>query len=212
MTYLDDLLAGADKYFKINLFNTVSGIRSVWMIGTADSRGRKNLGLFNSVVHIGANPPLLGVVFRPESVRRHTLENIRSTGFFTFNSINQAILDLAHKTSLKYSDQEDEFDILGFTPFYFPNHTTPAVEDSPLKILLKRKEEHLIEANKTVFVVGEIINLAVDNSSAVDENGCIRHDLLNHAAISGLNDYYCCQFLKSKWDQKKGSLPKNGNS
>lgn len=197
MRALSELLAGKDKYFRINFFNTLSGIRSVWMVGTQNRAGVKNLGLFNSLVHIGASPPLLALIFRPHTVPRHTLENISDSGLYTVNSVTRALMDKAHRTAEKFGAQEDEFEILGFTPWYFAGHpATPAVAESPLKILLRFAEKHLITSNQTQLVVGEVLDVYIDDDAAVKSDGSIDHQRLGHVAVSGLNDYYAISHIK----------------
>lgn len=50
-------------------------------MGTVNKIGHTNLAIFNSVIHIGANPPLMGFISRPNSGERHTLENIQETKY-----------------------------------------------------------------------------------------------------------------------------------
>ncbi|MFN6039875.1 MAG: flavin oxidoreductase, partial [Bacteroidota bacterium] len=72
---LQDILSFEQRY-RATFINSIGGFKSVALIGTKNSSGQTNLAIFNSLVHIGANPPLLGFIVRPDSVERHTLENI----------------------------------------------------------------------------------------------------------------------------------------
>jgi flavin reductase (DIM6/NTAB) family NADH-FMN oxidoreductase RutF len=58
--------------FWVNFFNTLSGVRSSVLIGTSSETGTHNLAIFNSLVHLGANPPLLGFILRPTNGGRST--------------------------------------------------------------------------------------------------------------------------------------------
>jgi len=84
---------------RAHLVNSVGGFKSVCLIGTVDEVGQTNLAIFNSIVHIGANPPLISFIMRPDSVERHTLSNILTTGFYTINHLNESIYKQAHQTS-----------------------------------------------------------------------------------------------------------------
>ena len=65
-----------DHVFRINLINSCSGFKSANLIGTKSNAGTSNVAVFSSVTHLGSNPPLLGVVFRPVTdVPRNTYEN-----------------------------------------------------------------------------------------------------------------------------------------
>jgi len=83
----NDLMQLPSRYRGV-LLNKVSGLKSANLIGTKSKEGQTNLAVFNSVVHIGANPPYLGFILRPTTVERHTYENIKETGVYTFNQIS----------------------------------------------------------------------------------------------------------------------------
>lgn len=83
--------------------------------------GQTNLAIFNSLVHIGANPPLIGFVVRPDSAERHTLNNILETGFYTINHINENIYKQAHQTSARYPEEISEFAATGLNEQYLSN-------------------------------------------------------------------------------------------
>ncbi|MCK7516855.1 MAG: flavin reductase family protein [Ignavibacteriales bacterium] len=69
-----------EKLYRTNLFNSLSGFKSANLIGTISKEGKTNLAIFSSVIHVGANPPLMGLLMRPVSVERHTYHNIKETG------------------------------------------------------------------------------------------------------------------------------------
>ena len=93
----EDIMQWPSRY-RGTLLNKVSGLKSANLIGTKSKEGSTNLAIFNSVVHIGANPPYLGFVLRPTTVERHTYENIRHTGVYTINQITTQIHQQAHQT------------------------------------------------------------------------------------------------------------------
>ena len=59
--------------------NSLTGFKSASLIGTIDNNKKTNLSIFSSVFHLGSNPALVGFINRPDSVERHTLENILQT-------------------------------------------------------------------------------------------------------------------------------------
>lgn len=59
---LKDVLAMPDRK-RATLMNYLSGFKSANLVGTTDAQHRHNLAIFNSVVHIGANPPYLALSF-----------------------------------------------------------------------------------------------------------------------------------------------------
>jgi flavin reductase (DIM6/NTAB) family NADH-FMN oxidoreductase RutF len=201
---LEDI-AGFEKQVRTNLINGLSGYKSAHLIGTQDKLGASNLAIFSSVVHIGANPPLMGFIQRPASVERHTYENIKETGVFTINHVPLEWYKQAHQTSARYAKSQSEFEVCGFTTYYSPDHLAPYVKESPVKIGLELKEEINITSNDTILIVGEIKELFLDPSFIL-ENGTIDLGVARTILVHGLETYYKAE--------KIGSLPyakPNGN-
>lgn len=184
-----------ERHYRANLFNSLSGYKGAHLIGTSDAEGHTNLALFNSVVHVGANPPYLGFILRPTTVPRHTYSNLKETGFYT---INHALVDhyeRAHQTSAKYPQDTSEFDACGFSPHYSDLHPAPYVQECKVKIGLEYVEEHLIQANQTILVVGKVIELILPDHSIEDE-GHLDLSGLGSLAVVGLDTYYKVEKLK----------------
>ncbi|MEJ2584502.1 MAG: flavin reductase, partial [Robiginitalea sp.] len=129
---------------RATLINKVTGYKTANLIGTRSGAGVENLALFNSVVHIGANPPYLGFILRPTTVPRHTYENLMETGSYTINQVTARIHKKAHCTSGKFSKDTSEFQACGLTPLYLNDFKAPYVAESTIKIGLSFKEEHLL--------------------------------------------------------------------
>lgn len=183
-----------EKYHRISLINKISGLRSANLLGTKNEKGITNLAIFNSVIHVGANPPLLGFLMRPITVERHTYSNIKNSGLFTINQVNESIHQKAHQTSAKFGPEESEFEKCGLAEEYIGDFSAPFVQESKIKIGLSFVEEQNIQANGTVFIVGQIEQLTIDSDSLNDE-GDVLHEELKTVAISGLDSYYSCQKL-----------------
>ena len=173
----------------MHLMNTISGIKGAHLLGTLSHKGIPNLGVFSSIVHLGANPPLLGFIMRPLTVPRHTYHNIKAKGYFTLNSIHPSFLAQAHQCSANYPVEESEFEQVGLTPFNTETHPAPYVKESPIKLGLEWVEEHPIQANGTLFIVGKIVEILFPEA-AMAPSGHILHDQLETVAVSGLDTYY----------------------
>lgn len=183
-----------EKRFRTQLINGLPGLKGVVLIGTQNAHGHTNLAVFNSFFHVGANPPLLGFVVRPDSVERHTLQNIRETGVYTINSVSVHQLEMAHQTSARYPDEVSEFDACGFTPEYGQNFQAPAVKESAIKLWMHFKEEIAIQSNGTHLIIGSVEHISFPEH-AVNEQGNWNFELLNLVACSGLDTYYSIKRL-----------------
>ena len=103
MNICNSALANMDTRFRATLINALPGFKCLQLVGTLSENGHSNLGLFNSIVHFGASPALLGMVFRPESENHDTLKNIIRTGNYTFNNVLASFYEQAHQTSAAYA-------------------------------------------------------------------------------------------------------------
>ena len=175
-----------DDRFRVFFVNALSGFKAAQLIGTTDGQGGDNLAMFSSLVHIGANPPLLGMISRPHSVPRHTLENIHATGCYTVNHVHPDFFEAAHQTAARYSDSE--FDAVGLTPVH-GKLPAPYVAESPLKVGLEHRETIDIALNGTHLVIGEIVEVEFDETCLGDD-GAIDLGRLDSVVVSGLDHYY----------------------
>lgn len=184
--YLDQM----GKIERLNLINSITGIKPANLVGSRSAEGIENLAIFTSALHIGSNPPLIGILFRPTGeVPRHTYENIQASGFFTLNALPATLNKAGHYTAAKFNIDESEFTACGFTPRYHPDFPAPFVKESAIQIGLKKVDEQLISLNQTRLVIGEVSHLHIDDQILTKE-GYLNLELADIAGISGLNSYY----------------------
>ncbi|NOU50112.1 flavin reductase [Pseudoalteromonas sp. JBTF-M23] len=179
-----------DKQTRVHFINSLSGFKSANLIGSVDNQGQENLAIVSSVFHLGAHPPLVGMIIRPHSVPRHTLENILQTGHYTINHINADIVEKAHQTSARYNKDVSEFTAVGLTPHYNANCIAPFVKESKLKMALALRSTQTIELNQTELVIGEITDVYLEDDKAYCQDGFLDLEKLNTVAISGLDRYH----------------------
>ena len=195
---------------RLNIINSVTGIKPANLIGTLSAEGKSNVAIFSSVVHLGSDPALLGFITRPTGeVPRHTYENLKETGYYTINQVPTDIIKNAHYTSAKVDRQVSEFDKMHLSEEYLSNFKAPFVRESQLKIGMKFEQEIPIPLNGTLLIIGSIELLQI-NDEAVNEKGYIDLEKLNTAGISGLNSYYSVNFLESFPYVRENELPNFG--
>lgn len=178
-----------ESRYRANLINKITGYKTANLIGTRSESGLENLAVFNSVVHIGANPPYLGFILRPTSVERHTYENIQETGYYTINQITSRIHRQAHMTSAKFQREISEFETCGLNPYYLKGFSAPFVAESAIKIGLEFVEAQRIECNDTRLIIGKVMQVILPEG-AVGEDGDLDLESLDTVAIGGLDTYY----------------------
>lgn len=180
---------------RAHLINSVGGFKSVCLIGTADNLGNTNLAIFSSIVHIGANPPLICFIMRPDSVERHTLSNILETGVYTINHINKNIYRQAHQTSARYPKNISEFDAVGLAKEYKNDFKAPFVKESVIQLAINFKERIDLTMNNTIMVIGEINQLYFPED-CLCEDGYLDIEKAGTISCTGLDSYHTTQRLQ----------------
>ncbi len=178
-----------ERFERATFFNLLSGFKSPVLVGTRSDSGISNLGLFSSLVHMGANPPLLGFILRPTTVPRHTYQNIRETGSFTVNHVSEPMYRQAHQASAKYAETASEFEQTGLEAVFSEGLSAPYVGESPLRLGLDFEEEHLIRANGTRLIVGRVKEIWIDEAIQAAE-GWFDPQTLGLVGVGGLENYY----------------------
>ena len=115
----------------------MAGFRQAVLVGTKSIDNNSNLAIFNSLIHLGANPALLGLINRPDSVQRDTLQNIIETKEYTLNYVRSKEYEKAHQTSARYDKGISEFDKVGFDDLYHPFCLAPFVKDAVVSIAME---------------------------------------------------------------------------
>ena len=203
--HYNDIIALEQRY-RASFINSVGGFKSVVLIGTKNNEGQSNLAIFNSFFHLGAHPPLFGLIVRPDTVERHTLSNILETGKFTVNHINESIYIKAHQTSARYPRGISEFNSAGLTEQYIANMDVPFVKESFIKIGAELKQKIDISDNNTVLLISCIkyVNLP-DNCIMTD--GFVDIQKAGTITCSGLDAYYTTNKLSRLTYAKPEKLP-----
>jgi len=182
-------LKALEKNKRAHLINSLGGFKSVSLVGTTDKSGNRNVAVFSSLFHVGANPPLIGLIFRPSPPERNTYSNIIETGFYTINHINEAIYNQAHQTSARYDKGVSEFEITGLKSEYKDDFLAPYVAESIIQLGIQFKEKIDITINNTTLIIGEIVQIYIPKDCLATD-GFIDIEKANTITCSGLDSYH----------------------
>ena len=178
-----------DRFTRANFINSLSGFKSLSLIGTVNGQGISNLAVFSNIVHLGADPALIGFINRPLSAAPHTIQNIQETGVYTVNLLTESIYKQAHQTSAKYPDGVSEFEMTGLTEEFKEGCVVPFVAESPVQYVLKFEQLMPIELNNTFLVIGSL-QAAYVQAGMLEEDGFL--DLAKAGILTslGTSGYY----------------------
>lgn len=205
--FTKDSIGELDSRKRANLINSISGFKSANLIGTVSDLGMTNLAIFSSVMHIGANPPLMGFILRPlGDVPRHTYENIKQNGVFTINHVHESFLAKAHFTSAKFERDVSEFVECKLTEEFIEGFSAPFVKESLVKVGLKFAEEIPIKINGTILVIGEIEHIVLPENAWL-ESGNVDLNTVGDVTISALDTYHRVEKIETLPYAKTSNLP-----
>jgi len=180
-----------DTRVRAALINSLPSVKPALLLGTQSSNEQSNLCVINSCFHIGANPPLLGFILRPnpDGVERHSLDNILTNEQMTLNAITADMISRAHHTSARFPRNVSEFDACGFSKLYREGINAPFVSESPLKIGLKLAEHQLLAINGTHLIIGAVDYLDFADT-ALREDGSLDLATMDIVGCVGLDSYH----------------------
>lgn len=178
-----------DRKYRLNLINSITGIKPANLIGTRAKDGPNNLAIFSSVVHLGSHPAQIGLVMRPQTDGvRDTYANILQTGVYTINHVAKSFIKKAHYTSAKLGPSESEFERMQLKPQFHPQFHAPFVEESPIKIGMKHLDSITLP-NRCLFIIGSVEMIDIP-ANTINDLGQINLGQSDAIGISGLNSYY----------------------
>ena len=178
-----------EKQERVHFVNSLGGFKSVGLIGTQNKAGQTNLAIVDSIIHIGSNPPLFGMIFRPGIVERHTLENILETNFYTINHINESIYKQAHQTSARYDRGISEFDVTDLNPEYKNDFLAPFVGESHVQLAMELREKIDLSINNTTLIIGEV-KVVYFPEDCLQKDGFLDIEKSESITCSGLDSYH----------------------
>jgi len=178
-----------EQRYRTAFINSLAGFRQAVLIGTRSVDEKNNLAIFNSLIHLGANPALFGLMSRPDSVQRDTLQNILETKEYTLNFVQAAHYKKAHQTSARYDKGVSEFEKVGFTPVYQSGFRAPFVGEAVVKIAMKFEESIPITLNGTILIIGSIMQVDI-NDGIVGDDGFVDLSASEVLISQGLDAYF----------------------
>lgn len=183
-----------EQRYRTAFVNSLAGFRQAVLIGTKSVEDNTNLAIFNSLIHLGANPALFGLINRPDSVQRHTLQNILDLKEYTINYVSATLYEKAHQTSARYEKGISEFEEVGFKELYHPSCKAPFVEEAIVKIAMQLEDIIPIPLNGTILIIGSIKQIEIE-AGMIGEDGFVALSEAEILISQGLDAYFVSKKL-----------------
>jgi flavin reductase (DIM6/NTAB) family NADH-FMN oxidoreductase RutF len=157
--------------------------RPIALVSTISEQGIYNLAPFSFFTGITSDPPT--ICFSParkaeDGSPKDTLNNIKATGEFVINIVNEEISEPMNETATEFPADIDEFEMSGLTAVKAQIVEAPLVKESPISFECKKLqiiEIGEVQAGGGFLVIGEIVMFHVDDE--LIKNGRIDTGLLN---------------------------------
>ena len=187
-------IQGWERVYRANFINCLTGFKPVSLVGSVSEEGVPNLSVVSSIVHLGADPAMIGYINRPKAAAPDTISNIEKNGIYTVNHIREEFLPAAHLCSAKYAPEIDEFKVTGLTAQYEAGVIAPFVKESFVRYSLKLEQILPIRHNGTFFIIGALQSVFLDES-IVGEDGFLDLQKAGSLTSLGLDAYYKSEFI-----------------
>lgn len=184
-----------DRNHRRILVNRMQGVRAAVLLGTYSEKGVANLGLFFSLQHLGADPALMGVVFRPESSMGQSLGNLRFRRWISANYMPSEEIDRVHRCSAAFASEVSEFESTGLPLHTETDIPAPFVGNAPIRLALEYHSEIKLP-NECILALLHLRKLWIEPSALDSETRLPRFDSLLH--VNGLDAYYSLRFDQIK--------------
>ncbi|MCU0420739.1 MAG: flavin reductase family protein [Cyclobacteriaceae bacterium] len=184
-----------ERFYRGHFINSLSGYKSGSLIATASPEGHTNVAIFSNLVHIGADPALIGFVNRPRAAAPHTLTHIEATGVYTINHIREEMIAQAHQSSAKYPELVSEFEAVGLTALWRDGFRAPYVAESAVQYGMTLVEIIPIRHNGTFLVIGAVQDVWLAEG-CVQADGFIDLEKAGSIATLGIDGYYRAQRIQ----------------
>lgn len=184
-----------DRFYRANFINSLSGFKSVCLIGTQSKDGIPNLAIFSNIVHLGADPAMIGFINRPKAAAPDTIRNIEETGVYTMNHIHPGIIEQAHQTSAKYDASINEFEVVGLNMLWHDHCEAPFVQESHIQYQLSLVDIIPIPSNGTFLVTGYIESVYLIED-IIEADGFLPLEKYQSITSLGIDGYYHTEKIK----------------
>jgi flavin reductase (DIM6/NTAB) family NADH-FMN oxidoreductase RutF len=135
--------------------------RPVALVSTVGLDGRHNAAPFSFFNAVSDEPPALaiGVNSAPSHIK-DTARNIRATGEFVVNLVDEAIASRMNLCAAEVPADEDEFELAGLTPETGVKVRAPRVVEAPISFECRRIANVEIGVGRNI-IIGEVVYLHI---------------------------------------------------
>lgn len=185
-------LANTEKRQIYNLMIGLIAPRPIAWITSMNLSGQLNAAPFSAYNYVGMDPPIVavGVGNRPGPgvIAKDTAHNIRNTGEFVINVVNEAVADAMNVTSIDFPPEINELDIAHLKTEPSLIVKVPRIALAPAS--LECREITTMEIGRSRIILGQIVAIHVKDEFVDPSGPYIRAEELHAIGrMNGLGSY-----------------------
>jgi flavin reductase (DIM6/NTAB) family NADH-FMN oxidoreductase RutF len=141
--------------------------RPIAFVSTLGETGVPNLAPFSYFAPLASDPPLIAISINTRADGpKDTLRNIRASGEFVVNIVDEPLLDRMVQTSGEWPYETNEFELAGIATTPSDLVKAPGVAESPARLECRLERE--VPLGDTTLVIGQIQRIHVRDEIVVD--------------------------------------------
>jgi len=177
------------------IYNLLIGLvapRPIAWITSMNLAGQLNAAPFSAYNYMGIDPPIVavGVGNRPGPglVGKDTAHNIRATGEFVINVVNEAVAEAMNITAIDFPPEVNELDITNLSTEPSIIVKVPRIAAAPAS--LECREITTMEIGRSRIILGQVVAIHVKDEFVDLAGPYIRAEELHAVGrMNGLGDY-----------------------
>lgn len=139
-----------DQMYRGQFFNSLYGARSVALLC---SQGEVwNAAPVSQIIHVGANPPRVGVLMRPNSAKHQSQSNLFREPWASLHFMPEDHAHRVHQASAAYTDHDSELAILGWDFHPWEDYPAILLKDACLSLCLEVNEVLALQNGTALYV------------------------------------------------------------
>lgn len=165
--------------------------RPIALVATVDKAGIVNAAPFSFFNVMGSDPPVivLGIQQRQTGAPKDTVRNIRETGEFVVNLVDEALAKAMNVCAIDFPEGVDELAEAGLTAAYSAVVAPPRIAEAPVSFECKLLQDVRIgETGKRTITIGEIVYCHM-RDGLIDQGGYVDPARLKLVARLGGSGY-----------------------
>lgn len=154
-----DSLSSAESY---KVLGSLVVPRPIAFVSTQSPEGGLNCAPFSFFNAIAHSPPMLvlGIEQFEDGREKDTGHNIRRTGEFVVNMVDEALAEKMNLAAIDFPSEIDEFEEVGLTPVSSSKIKVPGIAESPVRFECVRSALVQVGSRHTI-AIGEVVSFHI---------------------------------------------------